>query len=763
MICRCMILLFSCIASLAAQAQNLSGGSEIDFAHYSGLLCGGELPLDFKQTSVQKLEKQLLTLDAKDLSRKERNLESEHLLRSVFAVDEILMSGRVLYGDPLSDFVEAVGLKLLAANDREDLMSSLRFYVLKSNEVNAYATSNGVVMVTVGLLSRIENESQLAFILAHEIQHYIQKHSLQQFKNRVKKKKFGQASVDQDEKLKELYQFSKEHENEADMKGFEMMVKSGYDLVEGVFVFDMLKYGDYPFLETQLNLDSFEHGDFRFPKTLKDAVEKQVAAAEIEDEKHLVALGDEDYSTHPSLDRRVVRLRDMISGEPKKDRVFYLVGEAKFKEMQKIARHELLLVYVQRADFVQLIYLTHIMRRLYGESVYFDQMEAMGLYGFLFHKTKDHDLNRYGSNVASCRGDWRALICGLRELDVKSLSAFTSMRLWEIWQRSGSEGTFIDRVSLSAFEIVQREGGLRLQDFIDYLPAAEAAKLDSAQAGAEVDPKLKNPRSRVARSRAANVVSGEYYMSAFYQTPNRAALQLFFDRMKYTAIEPSKETKKSVKKTKRFPAVKDMKRLVMFEPRVECVTGNNESSSRNLFEEQSKKKELVQLLMKSGRSLSVNVDVLPGSTGSLGLSTERINQYMLVNDWMMERLNNDTQSMLLYSSQTVGKGMQGKGASVDAGTESKYLAWSGYEMSHLRRKFEFKTMALCLVLYPTFPYYLFYQLGSEKDWDEFMLVYDVSNGRLVHVSESNFSHKSRKDFVKSRVYNNLYEVINGIN
>lgn len=462
------------IAPLFAQ----TGQTKIDFNHYSGLLCEGELPSDFKETSVNKARKAESAVLNKELERAERLQEKDHAVRSVFGVDEILMSGRVLYGDPLSTFVEAVAEKLLKANDREDLLDELRFYVLKSQEVNAYATSNGVVMVTVGLLSRIENESQLAFILAHEIQHYTQKHSLQQYKQRVEQNK-QKGKRDEDEAIKALYKFSKDHEMEADEKGFQMMLRSGYDLVEGVFVFDMLKYGDFPFLEMKLSLDSFEHDAYVFPKTLKDAVLQKVQAEEIEDQKFLVSLGDDANTTHPSLDRRVVRLRDMIDGEPKKTKAFFLVGEDRFKVMQKVARHELLLIYTRRADFGELFYLTHVMRKLYGESVFFDRMEAMSLYGLLLHKSKEHELNRYGCNLTETRGDWRPLIAGLRELDLRGLGAFVAMRMWAIASREGADDVMVTRLGKGVFELVQGPCNFRLQDFIDYLPADEAAKLDS--------------------------------------------------------------------------------------------------------------------------------------------------------------------------------------------------------------------------------------------------------------------------------------------
>jgi Zn-dependent protease with chaperone function len=753
--------LLICLLGLGAEALLAQGGNanvKVDFEHYRGAVCSGELPIDFKISSVKKVDDAMSELKNKELGRKEAALEKEHLIKSVFAIDDLLMSGRILYGDPMSDFVEAVGQKLLAANDRGDLMESLRFYVLKSNEVNAYATSNGVVIVTVGLLSRIENESQLAFILAHEIQHYIQKHSLQQFKHRkTTKKRVRGVVTDGDVQLKDVYQFSKENEMEADEKGFEMMVRSGYDLLEGVFVFDMLKYGDYPFMEAKLALDSFEFGEYVFPKTLKDAVKTAVASAEIEDSKYLEGLGDDDNSTHPSLDRRVVRLRDMIEGVEKGERSFFLVGDARFALMQKMARHELLLVYMQRADYGQLMYLTHVMRELYGESVFFDQAEAMGLYGLLMHKVNEHDLNRYGCDMSSSRGEWRPFIGGLRELDVKGLSAFGMKRMWEMWKRGTSQDDFFGKVCKAYFVMAQRDGNFRLQDFLDYLPAAEFVKADSAQGVADPNEgKLKNPRSRVARSRAANVVSGDYYMAIYYQSPEKAKLQEFIDQMKWSedlVITKAGADKVAKSKRKRFVGVRDLKHLVMFEPHVELTMGNNESSSRNPFIEVEKRNEVVSAWENAGQRMRVDVNVLPGSTGVQGLTTEKLNQFVQVNDWMMERMNNDTQAMILFGSQFITEAMGGE--------DYRHLAWVGYESSAIRRKFEPGAMALSMVLYPMFPYYLYYQLGVEKDWDEFLLVYDVKTGSIVQVKEADLSHRWTKDFVNSRIYNHLYYIIHG--
>lgn len=734
---------------LNAQSSQLN----IDFNIFKGLKCEGEMPADYRETSVIKAMRAETAVLEKDLGRADKWQESEHAIFSVFEVDEILMSGRVLYGDPLTKFVESVAERLLKANEREDLLNELRFYVLKSQEVNAYATSNGVVMVTVGLLSRIENESQLAFILAHEIQHYAQKHSLQLYKQRIGQEK-QRGKRDQDETLKSLYQFSKDQEMEADEKGFQMMLRSGYDLVEGVFVFDMLKYGDYPFLEMKLSLDSFEHDAYVLPKTLKDAVTLKVAAAEIEDQKFLVSQGDDENKTHPSLDRRVVRLRDMIDGEPKKTKAFFLVGEDRFKEMQKVARHELLLIYERRADYGELFYLTHVMRRLYGESLFFDQLEAMSLYGLLLHKSKEHDLDRYGCKVAESRGDWRPVIVGINEMDLRSFGAFVAMRMWLISSRVPVRDKMMEQLGKGVFGLVQGACNFRLQDFIDYLPAEEAAKLDSTLSKGEAgDGSLRNPRSRVARSRAANVVSGDYYMAIYYGLLNRDSLQGYLGRMRVFPVSAVKPEAKSKKESKRFEGLKDFHHLVLMEPNVNHTVGNEETSNRDPFDEAIKREKLVNCWLNCGDKLDISVEIIPSSTGTQGISTDLINRQMLINDYMLERLNNDTQSMVLYHSQYIAEAMGGEG--------NRYLAYTSIESSLLRRKFKINNLLICCLLYPMLPYYLYYQLGSDRSWKEFLLVYDVKDGKLIKIKEEEFKHRWRGDFAQSRVFNQMYCLIHG--
>ncbi len=83
---------------------------------------------------------------------------------------------------PLQDaakqrYVQQVGQRIVAANDRKDIM--YQFTVLDSPDLNAFALPGGYVYIYKGLLEKVD-EDELAAILAHEVGHIAAKHSVKQ-------------------------------------------------------------------------------------------------------------------------------------------------------------------------------------------------------------------------------------------------------------------------------------------------------------------------------------------------------------------------------------------------------------------------------------------------------------------------------------------------------------------------------------------------------------------------------------------------------
>ena len=78
--------------------------------------------------------------------------------------------------EQLNKYVSLVGLSLVEVSPRP--VGNWQFGVLESEEVNAFAGPNGYIFVTTGALDQMDDESELAGVLAHEITHVLHHHGL---------------------------------------------------------------------------------------------------------------------------------------------------------------------------------------------------------------------------------------------------------------------------------------------------------------------------------------------------------------------------------------------------------------------------------------------------------------------------------------------------------------------------------------------------------------------------------------------------------
>jgi predicted Zn-dependent protease len=91
--------------------------------------------------------------------------------------------GGVLPDKNWNYYVNLVGRGLALYSKRPDV--KYRFAVLNTDDINAYSCPGGYIFITKGLLKLMDNEAQLAGVLAHEIAHASQRH----IENAVKQQK----------------------------------------------------------------------------------------------------------------------------------------------------------------------------------------------------------------------------------------------------------------------------------------------------------------------------------------------------------------------------------------------------------------------------------------------------------------------------------------------------------------------------------------------------------------------------------------------
>jgi predicted Zn-dependent protease len=149
-----------------------------------------------------------------------------------------------LYPDvQLNDYIDRVGQRVARASHRSGL--TYHFNIVNNSTANVFALPGGYVAITRGLLVALENEAQLAAVLAHAVGHIAARHSVQELRrSRLLKtspglvanlaggddaaRRLNQVGVLTTELLAKRY--SPEQEYEADRLGVDSLAAAGYGL-----------------------------------------------------------------------------------------------------------------------------------------------------------------------------------------------------------------------------------------------------------------------------------------------------------------------------------------------------------------------------------------------------------------------------------------------------------------------------------------------------------------------------------------------------
>jgi predicted Zn-dependent protease len=161
-----------------------------------------------------------------------------------------------LYRDAkIESYLNEVAAKLNA----HSIAPQIRFKIKIINDpsLNAFAFPNGVIYVHTGLLARMENEAQLAALLAHEMTHCTHRHTLRVLVSRKNSSGLMTAANRPPEPVtmfRELAQilgvnrsfsavsgYTREFEAEADRVGLDLMAKAGYDSRQALNLFEHLQ------------------------------------------------------------------------------------------------------------------------------------------------------------------------------------------------------------------------------------------------------------------------------------------------------------------------------------------------------------------------------------------------------------------------------------------------------------------------------------------------------------------------------------------
>ncbi len=142
----------------------------------------------------------------------------------------------------LEIYINSIGRTLAMASNRPETFKGYRFIILDSESINAYAVPGGMIFITMGLLDKVENEDELAGVLAHEVAHIELGHPTRAIA-RARRQGMIDSIVGEDEDteanaafkalLKDVRKnvlrgFNRKQEKQADLRAVDILIKAGY-------------------------------------------------------------------------------------------------------------------------------------------------------------------------------------------------------------------------------------------------------------------------------------------------------------------------------------------------------------------------------------------------------------------------------------------------------------------------------------------------------------------------------------------------------
>ena len=162
---------------------------------------------------------------------------------------EISTSEKELPDPQWQAYLSGVGGRLVAVCDRKDI--EYHFTVIESDQINAFATPGGYVYFYTGLLNMMDNEGELAAVMAHELSHVVARHGAKRLQAAMgasmayqlvtgdTKSETFKAAVGIGMNL--LFAgYSRDAEREADDFAVTYMIRAGYDPNAMETMFDKL-------------------------------------------------------------------------------------------------------------------------------------------------------------------------------------------------------------------------------------------------------------------------------------------------------------------------------------------------------------------------------------------------------------------------------------------------------------------------------------------------------------------------------------------
>jgi len=284
----------------------------------------------------------------------------------------------------------------------------LNCYFSRSGVPNASYIGEGIILFNMGLFHKLDNESEVAFILCHEISHYILKHSensitryvttmnspeVQDALRKIRKTDYGKREAI--EKLTQGLTFnnrrhSRDHEAQADSMGLILLLNTRFHLSGSIKTLAILDDID----KDTLNMEACLRRELNvqgYPFQNKWTAKNTGLLGGHATLKRHVEL-DDSLKTHPECKTRIALLQPMITDTS--GRLDYLVNKKVFDTLRQSFKYEVVEYAFEADNYTNSLYHTLILLQQYPQDPYLVTQIGRIMNG-CFAAQKSHTLGKF--------------------------------------------------------------------------------------------------------------------------------------------------------------------------------------------------------------------------------------------------------------------------------------------------------------------------------------------------------------------------------
>ena len=704
------------------------------------------------KSSKAKADEQINQTLGQEKKTRYKKQKKSFITESNYYIDELLLSGDVLFNDPVGTYVNKVMDSLL--KDEPELRKQLEVYVVKSSIVNAITTSRGTILVYLGLIAKLHSEAELAYVLSHEIIHYKNKHSMTEFDvaEDIRRGKGAFRNTAINDKMLAQSMFSKELEKEADVEGFQIFLKSKYNLQATNGVFDILQFSHTPFTELAFNKSYLETASLKFPGSYQLEKTRPVVA----DDK------DDTFGTHPGVAIRRDTINALLKGQSNIGRKNYLIDSTEFINLREIARFEIVEYYIENMRYEAALYCAYALLKSHPDNLYLEKAIMRSLYGLSKYAKEDrYDEVHY--DYMKVEGGRQEVYYLFSKMKAREISVTALSYIWNLKKKYPADQEIASLANDQFMDLVDNYFAKR--NFFSTI-ADTAVHKDTAATMINFtqsdDEEVKEPKiHKIARrvkheetSRKSNTIPG-YLKYAFVDELKDPEFVKTFDKLakgRKGRLNDKKESesaravairKKNHDKLVRQGQAMGISKVVFVNPFYYKTTSGYEVNVKQVASEEAQiafNTKIHDIAQMSGLDFDI-IDKKHLEEGGAGA----FNDISTLTNWIEEYYHHGSAMHLINHQRDDVKALIEK-------YHTKYFCWTGFISEKSPNYFVFTKIVASFFIFPVLPYVIYKAVQPQYKTMQYTIIMDLSTGAPVYVQLHEYKMKDHNDMVEANFY-----------